>query len=56
MSDEKTFVVKHRDTGEERTVTARQWREQDLAGAGFPAPPDLLQELERLPMRRGGGA
>lgn len=44
MSDQ-TYTVKHPETREKRTVTAREYREQRLAEQGFPAPQALLDEL-----------
>lgn len=44
MSDQ-TYTVVNTTTYEERTVTAREYREQRLAEQGFPAPQALLDEL-----------
>lgn len=37
----KTYTVTNPTTGETKTVTQREWREQKLGQQGFEKPPDL---------------
>jgi hypothetical protein len=43
---EKTYDITHSVTGETRTVTQRQWREEKLGKAGWVKPVDLEEEEE----------
>jgi hypothetical protein len=51
----KTYTVRNPDTGEVRTVTQREWREQKLGQAGFVKPEDLSEDDSDDDTQSSGG-
>jgi hypothetical protein len=43
---QKTYVITNPATGETRTVTQQQWREEKLGKAGWEKPADMPDEPE----------
>lgn len=41
---DKVYEVTNPQTGEKRTVTQREWREQKLGRAGFQKPDDMPED------------
>jgi hypothetical protein len=41
---DKTYQVRNPSTGETRTVTQREWREQRLGQLGFEKPADMPED------------
>jgi hypothetical protein len=45
---DKVYTVTNPTTGETRTVTQRQWREEKLGQQGFEKPAELPEEPEAV--------